>query len=66
VESGAPGAVSALVFLDLAGLVRHAQPLGLDRIVGGFGADLAKLKALGLTVKSDEDNLQTRIFLEIQ
>ena len=64
--SGASGGVSALVFLNLEGLVRRAEPLGLGQIVGGFGADVAKLKALGLTVRSDEDELKTTLFLNIE
>ena len=64
--SGASGDVSALVFLNLDGLVRRAGPLGLDQIVGGFGADVAKLNGLGLTVKSDDDNLETTLFLGIE
>jgi hypothetical protein len=64
--SGASGGVSALVFLNLDGLVRRAEPLGLNQIVGGFGADVAKLNALGLTVKSDDDNLKTTLFLGIE
>jgi hypothetical protein len=65
VTSGAGKGVSALVFLDLAGLVELAEPLGLAEIVSGFRADLEKLRALGLTVRSGEDSLETRIFLEI-
>ena len=64
--SGASGGVSALVFFNLEGLVRRAEPLGLGQIVGGFGADVAKLKALGLTVRSDEDELKTTLFLNIE
>jgi hypothetical protein len=64
--SGASSGVSALLFLNLDGLVRRAEPLGLDQIVGGFGADVAKLNALGLTVKSDDDNLKTTLFLGIE
>jgi len=64
--SGASGDVSALVFLNLDGLVRRAGPLGLDQIVGGFGADVARLNGLGLTVKSDDDNLETTLFLGIE
>jgi uncharacterized protein DUF3352 len=61
----ASSGVSALVFLNLDGLVRRAGPLGLDQIVGGFGADVAKLNGLGLTVKSDDDNLETTLFLGV-
>ncbi|MEK6252568.1 MAG: DUF3352 domain-containing protein [Actinomycetota bacterium] len=64
--SDASGGVSALVFFNLEGLVRRAEPLGLGQIVGGFGADVAKLKALGLTVRSDEDDLKTTLFLDIE
>ncbi len=64
--SDASGGVSALVFLNLEGLVRGAEPLGLGQIVGGFGADVAKLKGLGLTVRSDEQELKTTIFLNIE
>ena len=64
--SGASGGVSALVFLNLERLVRRAEPLGLGQIVGGFGADVAKLKALGLTVRSDEQELKTTLFLNIE
>jgi hypothetical protein len=66
VTGGASGGVSALVFLNLEGLVRRAEPFGLGQIVGGFGADVAKLKGLGLTVKSDEDSLKTTIFVDIE
>lgn len=58
--------VSALVFLNLEALVRGSQPLGLGQIVRGFGEDLAKLNGLGLTVKSDEESLQTTLFVDIQ
>jgi Protein of unknown function (DUF3352) len=64
--SDASGGVSALVFFNLEGLVRRAEPLGLGQIVGGFGADVAKLKALGLTVRSDEQELKTTLFLNIE
>lgn len=62
----ASGDVSALVFLGLERLVQRAQPLGLGQVVGGFSADLAKLKALGLGVTSDEDSLKTTLFLNIE
>jgi hypothetical protein len=65
VTAGAPGGVSALVFLNLKGLVQLAKPLGLARIVAGFDQDVARLEALGLTVKSGSASLDTRIFLEI-
>jgi hypothetical protein len=64
--SGASGGVSALVFVGLERLVQRAQPLGLGQIVGGFSADLTKLKALGLTVTSDEDSLKTTLSLNIE
>lgn len=57
--------VSALVFLNLEGLVKRAEPLGLNQIVGGFRADIGKLKALGLTVESGENSLTTALFLQI-
>ncbi|MEK6277386.1 MAG: DUF3352 domain-containing protein [Actinomycetota bacterium] len=66
VTSGTSDGASALVFLNLEGLIRRAEPLGLNEIVGGFRADVAKLKALGLTVSSDEESLQTKLFLEIE
>ncbi len=62
----ASNGVSALVFLNLDSVVRSSQPLGLGQIVRGFGEDLAKLNGLGLTVKSDEDSLQTNLFVDIQ
>lgn len=61
-----PAGHSALVFLDLSGLVRLAATRGLAEIVSGFQADLAKLRALGVTVDADEDSLETRLFLEIE
>jgi hypothetical protein len=64
--NGASGGVSALVFFNLEGLVSRAVPLGLGQIVGGFGADVAKLKALGLTVRSDQNDLKTTLFLDIE
>jgi hypothetical protein len=60
------GEVSALVFLDLAGLVRLAEPRGLAEIVSAFEEDLARLRALGLSVDSSENSLQTSIFLHIE
>lgn len=62
----ATGGVSALVFLSLEGLVRRAEPLGLDQVVRGFAEDIAKLRALGLSVRSDEDSLNTTFFLDIE
>ncbi|MBK5117710.1 MAG: hypothetical protein JJE23_12430, partial [Thermoleophilia bacterium] len=58
--------VSALIFLSLDGLVRRAEPLGLDQIVRGFAEDIAKLKGLGLGVRSDDDSLTTTAFLDIE
>jgi Protein of unknown function (DUF3352) len=63
---GASGGTSALVFLNLEGLLKRAVPLGLGQALGGFSADIAKLKALGLSVKSSEDSLKTTIFLNIE
>jgi hypothetical protein len=64
--SDASNGVSALVFLNLESLVRSSQPLGLGQIVRGFGEDIAKLSGLGLTVKGDEDSLQTTLFVDIR
>jgi len=64
--SSASGGVSALVFLNLEGLVRRSEPLGLDQIVRGFAEDVSKLKGLGLSVRSDEDSLNTTLFLDIE
>jgi hypothetical protein len=66
VTSAASSRVSALVFLNLEGLVRRAEPLGLGRIVRGFGEDVSKLRALGLSVQSVEDTLKTTLFLSIE
>ena len=60
------GEVSALVFLNLAGLVRLAEPRGLAEIVSAFQEDLARLRALGLSVESSGDSLQTSVFLHIE
>ena len=60
------GEVSALVFLNLAGLVRLAEPRGLAEIVSAFQEDLARLRALGLSVESSGDRLQTSVFLHIE
>jgi hypothetical protein len=60
------GEVSALVFLNLAGLVRLAEPRGLAEIVSAFEEDLARLRALGLSVESGGDRLQTSLFLHIE
>ena len=64
--SDAQNGVSALVFLNLESLVRSSQPLGLGQIVRGFGEDIAKLSGLGLTVKRDEDSLQSTLFVDIR
>jgi Protein of unknown function (DUF3352) len=64
--SGLPGGVSALVFLNLEGLVSQSQPLGLGQIVRGFSEDVARFKGLGLTETSDSDRLTTTLFLAIQ
>jgi hypothetical protein len=66
VTAGSSDGVSALVFLNLEGLVELAEPIGLAEIVAGFRADLDTLEALGLTIRSDEDSLDTKIFLEIR
>lgn len=68
VAEGGGAAVSALVFLNLEGLVKLAEPRGLAEIApyATFKPDIAKLKALGVTVSSGEDSLQTRAFLEIK
>jgi hypothetical protein len=62
----APAGASALVFLNLEGLVRRAGPLGLDQIVRGFAEDVSKLRALAVNVRSDENSLQTTLFLDIE
>jgi hypothetical protein len=64
--SGASGGVSALVFLNLEGLVSRSEPLGLGQIVRGFAEDVARLKGLGLTETSDADSLSTTLFLAIE
>src|SRR4051794_28621680 len=53
--------VSALLFLDLKGLVAASKPLGLSDIRGyrRFRDELAKLGTLVATVRSDEDSLDT-------
>ena len=66
VTGAASGGVSALVFLNLDGLVKLAAPRGLAEIVSDFSNDLARLKALGVTVRSDADSLDTVLFLEIE
>jgi Protein of unknown function (DUF3352) len=60
------GGVSALVFLNLAGLVTLAEPRGLAEIVSEFREDLALLRALSLTVRSEESSLETEVFLNIE
>jgi hypothetical protein len=62
----ASGGVSALVFLNLEGLVRRSEPLGLDQIVRGFAEDVSSLKGLSLSVRSNEDSLNTTLFLDIE
>jgi hypothetical protein len=64
--SGASEGVSALVFLNLEGLVSRSEPLGLGQIVRGFAEDVARLKGLGLTETSDADRLETTLFLAIE
>lgn len=64
--SFAPDAVSALLFLDLEGLVELAEPRGLAEIVREFSGDLARLRTIELTVESSEDSLRTQLFLEIR
>jgi hypothetical protein len=68
VTSGAPESVSALVFLDLEGLVRLAEPIGLAEIEPYvvFRRDIEKLRALGVTIEGDDERLSTRLFLEIE
>ena len=66
VSGAASGAVSALVFLNLEGLVKLAEPRGLAEIVSEFSDDLARLKTLGVAVRSDADSLDTVLFLEIE
>ena len=58
--------VSALVFLNLEGLVKLAEPRGLAEIVSDFSEDLARLKALGVEVRSSSTSLDTRVFLNIE
>jgi hypothetical protein len=65
VASPASDGTSALLFLNLQGLVQLAAPRGLAGIVSSFRQDLAKMKALGVSVKSSEDRLETKAFLEI-
>jgi hypothetical protein len=65
-SSSASSDVSALVFLSLEGLVRRAEPLGLEQIVRGFAEDIAALRGLGIGVKADDDSLETTAFLDIE
>jgi hypothetical protein len=65
VAAPASDGTSALLFLNLQGLVQLAAPRGLAGIVSSFRQDLAKMKALGVSVKSSEDRLETKAFLEI-
>jgi hypothetical protein len=66
VTNGGGGDVSALVFLNLEGLVNLAEPLGLAEIVDDFRADLTRLNAFGVTVESSDDRLDTQLFLNIE
>jgi hypothetical protein len=68
VTSEAPGSVSALVFLDLEGLVRLAEAIGLAQIEPYvvFKPDIEKLRALGVTIEGGDERLSTRLFLEIE
>lgn len=64
-----PGSrISALVFIDIAGLARVAEPQAFARIrsYARFRAEIRRLAAFGLTVSSDEDTLQTSAFLNIK
>jgi hypothetical protein len=63
--AGNPDEVSALVFLNLDGLVELAEPRGLAEIVSDFSQDLARLRALSVTVRSRPDSIVTRAFLNI-
>jgi hypothetical protein len=60
-----PDEVSALVFLNLDGLVELAEPRGLAEIVSDFSQDLARLRALSLTVRSRPDSIVTQVLLNI-
>jgi Protein of unknown function (DUF3352) len=68
VISDAPDSVSALVFLDLEGLVRLAEPIGLAQIESYvvFEPDIEKLQALGVTIEAVDGRLSTKLFLEIE
>lgn len=65
---GSAAQVSALVFLDLGGLVSFSEPLGLADIRNyvRFKQDFARLGALGVSISSDEDSLDTDISLQIE
>jgi hypothetical protein len=60
--------ISALVFVDIAGLAKVAEPQAFARIRGypRFREEIGKLAAFGLTVSSDDDRLQTSAFLNIK
>ena len=60
--------ISALVFVDIAGLAKVAESQAIVRIRGyaRFRSEIGRLAALGLTVESDEDRLQTSVFLNIE
>ena len=60
--------ISALVFVDIAGLAKVAERQAIIRIRGyaRFREEIGRLAALGLTVRSDEDRLQTSVFLNIE
>ena len=64
-----PGSrISALVFVDIAGLAEVAESQRIIRIRGyaRFREEIGRLAALGLTVRSDEDRLTTSAFLNIE
>ena len=60
--------ISALVFVDIAGLAQVAESQAIVRIRGyaRFREEIGRLAALGLTVRSDENRLQTSAFLNIE
>lgn len=64
--TGTGSGISALVFLNLEGLVKLAEPRGLAEIVSDFRDDLARLKALGVEVRSSSESLDTELFLNIE
>jgi hypothetical protein len=47
-------------------LVKLAEPRGLAEIVSDFSDDLARLRALGVEVRSSAESLDTKIFLNIE